>query len=98
MKKIIRRIEKTFFLNTISSSAGLPAAYLWEKGAIYQPKDPPPLLLDAEIRLAVERWTFALDYVSALLKDRFLLFRDDPPLESLSSESLCVVSTTPKQE
>ncbi|OLY85565.1 hypothetical protein AYI68_g231 [Smittium mucronatum] len=55
-------------------------------------------LLDAEIRLTVERWTFALDYVSAVLKDRFLLYLDGPPLESLSSESLNAVSTTPNQE
>ncbi|OLY85030.1 hypothetical protein AYI68_g794 [Smittium mucronatum] len=37
-------------------------------------------------------------YVSAVLKDRFLLFRDGTPLESLSSESLSAVSTTPNQE
>ncbi|OLY83950.1 hypothetical protein AYI68_g1898 [Smittium mucronatum] len=55
-------------------------------------------LLDAEIRLTVERWTCALDYISAVLNDRFLLFRDGPPLESLSSESLCAVSTIPSQE
>ncbi|OLY81310.1 hypothetical protein AYI68_g4586 [Smittium mucronatum] len=61
----------------------------------YQPKDPLALLqlLDAEIRLTVELWTFALDYVPAVLNDRFLLFLDGPPLESLSSESLCTVST-----
>ncbi|OLY82449.1 hypothetical protein AYI68_g3433 [Smittium mucronatum] len=47
----------------------------------------------AEIRLTVERWTCALDYVSAVLNDRFLLFRDGPPLESL-----CAISTTPNQE
>ncbi|OLY81845.1 hypothetical protein AYI68_g4045 [Smittium mucronatum] len=52
----------------------------------------------AEISLTVERWTFALDYVSAVLKDRFLLFLDGPPLESLSSESLCAVSAIPNQE
>ncbi|OLY84599.1 hypothetical protein AYI68_g1232 [Smittium mucronatum] len=45
MKKRKRRIDKTIILTTISSSAGLPAAYLREKGAIYQPKDPPPLAL-----------------------------------------------------
>ncbi|OLY78035.1 hypothetical protein AYI68_g7925 [Smittium mucronatum] len=37
-----RRIENTIILTTISSSTGLPAAYLPEKGAIYQPKDPHP--------------------------------------------------------
>ncbi|OLY77569.1 hypothetical protein AYI68_g8396 [Smittium mucronatum] len=103
MKKIKSRIEKTIILTTISSSAGLPAAYLRDKGAIYQPKDPPLVLLqvgllDAEIRLTVERWTCALDYVSSVLNDRFLLFLDALPLESLSSESLCAVSTTPNQE
>ncbi|OLY84221.1 hypothetical protein AYI68_g1619 [Smittium mucronatum] len=36
-----RRVEKTIIPNKISSSAGLPAAYLREKGAIYQSKDPP---------------------------------------------------------
>ncbi|OLY77605.1 hypothetical protein AYI68_g8361 [Smittium mucronatum] len=41
MKKRKSRIEKNNILNTISSSAGLPAAYLLEKGSIYQPKDPP---------------------------------------------------------
>ncbi|OLY81956.1 hypothetical protein AYI68_g3931 [Smittium mucronatum] len=59
------------------------------------PTERPPLLLDAEVRLIVERWTFALDYVSVVLNDRFLLFRDGPPLESLFSESLCAVSTSP---
>ncbi|OLY81823.1 hypothetical protein AYI68_g4061 [Smittium mucronatum] len=37
MKKRKRRIEKTIILTTISSSAGLPAVYLREKGSIYQP-------------------------------------------------------------
>ncbi|OLY84061.1 hypothetical protein AYI68_g1782 [Smittium mucronatum] len=55
-------------------------------------------LLDAEICLTVERWTCALDYVSTVLNDRSLLFLDGPPLESLSSESLCAVSTIPNQE
>ncbi|OLY79941.1 hypothetical protein AYI68_g5975, partial [Smittium mucronatum] len=41
MKKV--RIEKFIILSTISPSAGLPATYLREKGAVYQPKDPPPL-------------------------------------------------------
>ncbi|OLY78751.1 hypothetical protein AYI68_g7191 [Smittium mucronatum] len=41
MKKRKRRIEKTIILTKISSSAGLPPAYLREKGAIYQPKTPP---------------------------------------------------------
>ncbi|OLY81359.1 hypothetical protein AYI68_g4538, partial [Smittium mucronatum] len=41
MKKRKSRIEKTIILTTISSSAGLPAKYLREKGSIYQPKDPP---------------------------------------------------------
>ncbi|OLY84966.1 hypothetical protein AYI68_g860 [Smittium mucronatum] len=108
-------IEKTVILTIISSSAGLPAAYLREKGANYQPPNntlallqvgcmtEALTLLDAEIRLAVERWTFALDYVSAVINDRFLLFRGGPPLESLSSESLsseslCAISTTPNQE
>ncbi|OLY84078.1 hypothetical protein AYI68_g1766 [Smittium mucronatum] len=88
MKKRKERLEKNIILTTIRSSAGLSATYLWEKGA----------LLDAEIRLTVERWTCALDYVSAVLNDRFLLFLDGHPLESLSSESLCAVSTTPNQE
>ncbi|OLY84493.1 hypothetical protein AYI68_g1336, partial [Smittium mucronatum] len=60
-------------------------------------KTPPGIASNAEIRLTVERWTCALDYVSAVLNDRFLLFRDGPPLESLSSESLCAISTTPNQ-
>ncbi|OLY78767.1 hypothetical protein AYI68_g7177 [Smittium mucronatum] len=53
---------------------------------------------NAEIRLNVKRWTCAREYVSAMLKDWFLLFRDGPPLESLFSKSLCVVSTTPNHE
>ncbi|OLY79568.1 hypothetical protein AYI68_g6358 [Smittium mucronatum] len=55
-------------------------------------------IFDPEIRKSVERWTCALYYVSAVLNDRFLLFLDGSPLESLSSESLCAVSTTPNQE
>ncbi|OLY83396.1 hypothetical protein AYI68_g2463 [Smittium mucronatum] len=55
-------------------------------------------LLDAEIRLNVERWTCAPDYVSAVINGRFLLFLDGLPLESLSSESLCAVYTIPNQE
>ncbi|OLY81618.1 hypothetical protein AYI68_g4271 [Smittium mucronatum] len=107
MKKRKRRIEKTIALTTISSSTGLQAAYLREKGAIYQRKTPPPgiassrcmtELLDAEIRLTFERWTCALDYVSAVINYRFFLFPDGPPLESLSSESLCAATTTPNQE
>ncbi|OLY84148.1 hypothetical protein AYI68_g1696 [Smittium mucronatum] len=58
----------------------------------------PGIASNTEIRLTVERWTCALDYVSAVLNDRFLLFLDGPPLESLSSESLCAVSTIPNQE
>ncbi|OLY80623.1 hypothetical protein AYI68_g5280 [Smittium mucronatum] len=98
MKKRKIRIEKTIIPTTISSSAGLPAAYLPGKGSIYQSKDPPWHCFNAEIRLTVERWTCALDYVSAMLNDMFLLFLDGPPLESLSSESLCAISTTPNQE
>ncbi|OLY85201.1 hypothetical protein AYI68_g614 [Smittium mucronatum] len=45
MKKRKRRIEKTIILSKISSSAGLPAAYLRGKDENYQPKDPPPLTL-----------------------------------------------------
>ncbi|OLY78282.1 hypothetical protein AYI68_g7671, partial [Smittium mucronatum] len=41
MKKRKIRIEKTIILTTLRSSAGLPAAYLREKGSIYQQKDPP---------------------------------------------------------
>ncbi|OLY78687.1 hypothetical protein AYI68_g7257, partial [Smittium mucronatum] len=37
MKKRKSRLEKTIILTTICSSTGLPAAYLREKGAIYQP-------------------------------------------------------------
>ncbi|OLY85126.1 hypothetical protein AYI68_g689 [Smittium mucronatum] len=40
-----KHIEKTIIPTTISSSAGLPAAYLRDKGAIYQPKYPPLELL-----------------------------------------------------
>ncbi|OLY83391.1 hypothetical protein AYI68_g2467 [Smittium mucronatum] len=53
---------------------------------------------DAEICVTVERWTCALDCVLAVLNDQFLLFRDGPPLESLPSESLCAVFTTPNEE
>ncbi|OLY77644.1 hypothetical protein AYI68_g8322 [Smittium mucronatum] len=38
------------------------------------------------------------NYVSAVLNDRSLLFRDGPSLEFMSSESLCAVFTTPNQE
>ncbi|OLY77793.1 hypothetical protein AYI68_g8172 [Smittium mucronatum] len=84
MKKRKNRIEKTTILTKISSSAGLTAAYLWEKGAIYQPKDPPPGI--------------ASKYVSAVLNNRLHMFRDGPSPESLSSESLCAISTTPNHE
>ncbi|OLY79328.1 hypothetical protein AYI68_g6603 [Smittium mucronatum] len=107
MKKRKNCLEKTIILTTISSSAGLPAAYLREKGSIYQPPNNTLALLqvgwmtellDAKIRLTVERWTCVLGYVSAVLNDRFLLFLDGPPLESVSSESLCAVSTISNQE
>ncbi|OLY80603.1 hypothetical protein AYI68_g5297 [Smittium mucronatum] len=61
------------------------------------PTERPPMTL-LQIRPTVERWTCALDYVSAVLNNRFLLFRDGPPLESLSSKSLCAVSAIPNQE
>ncbi|OLY78959.1 hypothetical protein AYI68_g6984 [Smittium mucronatum] len=38
-------------------------------------------VLDVEIRLNFERWTCALDDISAVLNDRFLLFLDGPLLE-----------------
>ncbi|OLY81041.1 hypothetical protein AYI68_g4858 [Smittium mucronatum] len=41
MKKRKRLIEKTIILTKISFSVGLTAAYLREKGLIYQTKDPP---------------------------------------------------------
>ncbi|OLY84400.1 hypothetical protein AYI68_g1441 [Smittium mucronatum] len=55
------------------------------KGCNIPTERPPPpsallQLLEAEIRLTVERWTCALDYVSAVLNDQFLLFRDGPHL------------------
>ncbi|OLY79018.1 hypothetical protein AYI68_g6924 [Smittium mucronatum] len=56
------------------------------------------IVVDTEIRLTFERWTCALDYVSVVLNDRFLLFLDGPPLRSLSSELLCAVPNTPNQE
>ncbi|OLY77631.1 hypothetical protein AYI68_g8337 [Smittium mucronatum] len=61
-------------------------------------KTPPGIASNAEIRLTVEKWNFPLDYVLAVLNDRFLLFIYGPPLESLSSESLFAVSTIPDQE
>ncbi|OLY78460.1 hypothetical protein AYI68_g7491, partial [Smittium mucronatum] len=53
MKKRKRRTQKIIILTTISSSAGLPAAYLREKGAIYKPKDPPPGIASSRCRTEV---------------------------------------------
>ncbi|OLY80738.1 hypothetical protein AYI68_g2405 [Smittium mucronatum] len=61
-------------------------------------RPPPGIASNAEAHLTVERWTCALDCVSAMLNDRFLLFLEGPPPESLSSESLCAVSTIPNRE
>ncbi|OLY81092.1 hypothetical protein AYI68_g4806 [Smittium mucronatum] len=106
MKEIKRRVKNNIILIDISSSAWLPVAYYGKRGQSTNQRPPLALLqvgwmtelLDAEIILTVERWTCALDYVSAVLNDWFLLFRDGPPLESLSSESLCAIFTTPNQE
>ncbi|OLY81438.1 hypothetical protein AYI68_g4456 [Smittium mucronatum] len=56
MKKRKRSIEKTIIPTTISSSAGLVAAYLRESGEIYQPKDPPKALL--QVPSAVKEFKF----------------------------------------
>ncbi|OLY77843.1 hypothetical protein AYI68_g8120 [Smittium mucronatum] len=113
MKKGKIFIERTIILITISTSAGLRAAYLREKGAIYQQKDPPPGIASSrrmteseptsnkvnKIRplpkLGIDRHGFPKN--SIVLNDCLLMIRYVPPLESLSSESLCAVSTTPKQ-
>ncbi|OLY83957.1 hypothetical protein AYI68_g1892 [Smittium mucronatum] len=55
MEKRKRSVEKTIFLTTIILSAGIPAVCMTE-------------LLDAEIRLTVERLAFALDNASECAK------------------------------
>ncbi|OLY83250.1 hypothetical protein AYI68_g2612 [Smittium mucronatum] len=64
------------------------------KGCNLPIERPPPIRI-ASIRCITETLT---DYVSSILNDKFLLLRDGPPLELMSSESLYAISTTPNQE